>query len=68
MDQKDGARESVRALLYTGNAENPNFHMPASLEEAAHIAAWSKGPSGENKAYVLEGACLYITQPASSTW
>lgn len=45
---------AIKALLYTGNAENPNFHQPTTLEEAAHIVAWSKGPSGENKEYLFE--------------
>ena len=44
----------IKALLYTANAENPNFHQPSTLEEAAHIVAWGRGPSGENKEYLLE--------------
>ena len=44
----------IKALLYTANAENPNFHHPSTLEEAAHIVAWSRGPSGENKKYLFE--------------
>ncbi|TFJ85094.1 hypothetical protein NSK_003518 [Nannochloropsis salina CCMP1776] len=51
---KSGRQEVIRALLYTANADNPNFHHPSTLEEAAHIVAWSRGPSGENREYLFE--------------
>ncbi len=48
-------QEVVKALLYTGNAQNPNFHQ-ISHDVAAQVLAWSVGPSGRNVEYFLSGA------------
>lgn len=45
----------IKGLLYAGSDDNPNFYLPSSQEEAAHIIAWSHGPSGENKEYLFKG-------------
>lgn len=50
-----GTGDVVKALLYTGNAQNPNFHaLPHDV--AAHVIAWAIGPSGRNIEYFLNGA------------
>jgi cation transport regulator ChaC len=38
----------VKGLLYAGSEDNPNFYLTRSVQEAAHILAWSHGPSGED--------------------
>lgn len=49
-----GTGEVVKALLYTGNARNPNFHaLPHDI--VAHVIAWASGPSGLNVEYFLNG-------------
>lgn len=50
VDFLDGT--SVQALVYTGTAENPNFH-PLSLDETADVIAQAVGPSGPNAEYLL---------------
>jgi len=49
----DGSCQSVVALVYTGEINNPNFYLPASLDEAAQIIAGAHGPSGPNSEYLF---------------
>lgn len=47
------SRTPIRALLYTGTTDNPNFSMSPSVEDAAAIIASAVGPSGPNSEYLL---------------
>ena len=49
-------RLPVRALLYTGTPENPNFSAEhiKSVQVAAAIIAHAHGPSGSNTEYLFE--------------
>ena len=52
--QPSDGSPSVRALLYTGNSENPNF-TPEPIRNVAAAAATiatAHGPSGPNRAYL----------------
>lgn len=49
-DRANPTQEIVKALLYTGNARNPNFQN-LGRDVAANIIAWSTGPSGHNIEY-----------------
>lgn len=51
------SQEIVEALLYTGNTRNPNFQN-IEHDVAAHVIAWSVGPSGHNIEYFLSGELL----------
>lgn len=48
------ANERVIGLTYVARADNPNFAGPATEEAIAEIARRARGPSGENREYVLE--------------
>lgn len=55
LDSKDGpsSPRGVTALLYLATRANANFLGPASLDEMAHQVRGARGPSGDNREYVL---------------
>ena len=48
------AASPVNALVYVAGPDNPHYAGPAPIEEIAAIARRCRGPSGDNRAYVLE--------------
>ncbi len=48
------SRETAVALVYIAGPTNPHYTGPEPVEDIAAIAARARGPSGENREYVLE--------------
>lgn len=46
--------EVERALVYIAGPDNPHYAGPAPVGEIAAVAARARGPSGENRDYVVE--------------
>ena len=46
--------DTLEALVYLANEDNPNWLGPASIDAIAEQIVQSKGPSGPNTEYVLE--------------
>jgi cation transport regulator ChaC len=46
--------EKIRALLYTGNCENPNFVAEQDTQALASTIAQAHGPSGANSEYLFK--------------
>ena len=53
-DEQAGGHEAVRALIYVATPDNPNYLGPAPLPHIAEQVERCHGPSGSNRAYVLE--------------
>lgn len=47
------AKATTEGLIYLATEDNPAFLGEASLDDIAHQIAYSHGPSGSNKAYLL---------------
>ncbi|BCB09404.1 hypothetical protein HHSLTHF2_32940 [Vreelandella venusta] len=47
------AKPTTEGLIYLATEDNPAFLGEASLHDIAHQIAYSHGPSGSNKAYLL---------------
>jgi cation transport protein ChaC len=45
---------SIRALLYAGTVDNPNFNLCNDLNRVAEIIHTAHGPSGPNKEYLFK--------------
>jgi len=45
---------AVACVVYIARPDNPNYVGPAPLSEIAHIVRRSRGPSGDNREYVLK--------------
>ena len=51
--ERNDVTESVNGLVYVAGEDNPNYLGPAPMTAIAEQVLASRGPSGENREYVL---------------